>query len=100
MNNFDMQQMEMLTEMGYDGDFIENIETGDEIAMLRWKTGEDGGINFLRADNVKKIGRDGYEPLVQFIGIHENGVREPMSYGSGWKIFRKAHPVRIYEVRP
>lgn len=87
--SFTMEQMESLTALGYSGDFIENISSGDLIAMNNWRYNEAEGITFLTVDQVKLVPAGEGHHLVQFIGIHENGVREPMTYGQGWAIFRK-----------
>lgn len=101
MNRFDATEMEMLTEGGWSGDFIENVADGDEIAMKTWGHNDEPPIKFVTVAELVRIPRFERDDfgrllseypnyLMQFIGVHESGLREPMSYGSGWAVFRKA----------
>lgn len=101
MNRFVLSEMEMLTEAGYSGDFIENIQEGDEVALKTFAHDDEPPIKFIIVAELVRVPRyehdsfgrlidDSPNYLMQFIGVHESGLREPMSYGSGWGVFRKA----------
>lgn len=102
MLNLNFEQMEELTEMGYEGCFIEDIEDGDRIAIGNWSSSLDPlkpPISFVTVSGFRKIPRyprneNGYvvgapdEWLILFIGEHPNKMKEPISCGSGHGIFR------------
>lgn len=114
MNPFSHDEMEMLTQDGWSGDFIENIEEGDQIVIKRGFTipsDKEPSMKFVTVTSLKRIPRyeragdwglgpiinaDHPNYLMQFIGVHDGGMREPMSYGAGWGIFRKAAQKAVF----
>lgn len=101
MNRFKFDEMQMLTDGGWEGAFVEEIAEGDQIALKTWGHGDEPNIIFVTVERLRRIPRYerdergnllGSEPnyLMQFIGRHESGVAEPMAYGSGWAVFRRA----------
>lgn len=89
MSSFTFEEMKELHGMGYDAMFIEDAADGDELAIKSWGREGEPAIKFVRVIEMKKMAQGNGHYLMRFIGLYEDGMTEPMTYGSSWPVFRK-----------
>jgi hypothetical protein len=98
LNTFSFTEMDMLTESGYRGAFVDDVKEGDAVAIKTFSRDDRPDVTFAYIHQLSVIPRfqtdehgrvQGNNPLFRFIAVHENGMREPMELGSGWAIFIK-----------
>lgn len=97
-DRFKTETAEMLSGLGYQADFLENVQNGDEIAMMHkeWTGGEELDLVefFTVLPEVRRtrlLGEDG--PLdsysIRLILRMESGATRPYSANGSWGIYIK-----------